>query len=150
MTIIAYDGKTLACDSRYTAGSTIITNVGTKLYKLNDVTYFGDILRYIGMSGACSDYDKVVSFLHSQEFPGGPIEHDVHAIILGDVYIYKLEESSSFLIRYPKKQKLTCGSGGRWASSAMSLGLTAIEAAKHAVKHDSSCGGKIRSVTLPK
>ncbi len=148
MTIIAYDGKTLACDSRYTAGSTIITDIGTKIYKLNDITYFGDVLRYIGMSGACADYDKVVSYLHSEDFPGGIIDHDVHALILGEQYIYKLEESASFLIRYSKKQKLTCGSGGKWASSAMSLGLTAMEAAKHAVKHDSACGGKIKHVTL--
>ncbi len=106
------------------------------------------MLKYVGMAGVCADYDKVVSFLHSEEFPSGPIDHEVHAIILGEHYTYKLEESCSFLIRYPKKQKLTCGSGGKWASSAMSLGLTAIEAAKHAVKHDAGCGGRIRSITL--
>lgn len=148
MTVICYDGKTLAADSRCTNGTLIITDKADKLYQLKNVKYKQDSLLYMGMAGAGADFDLINHFLHSDKFPSQDIKHDTVAIIVGKKYVYKLEEDSGYLIQYSKNTKMAIGSGGTIGMTAMSLGLTAIEAVRHAIKLNSACGGKVRSVTL--
>lgn len=150
MTVIAWDGKILAADSRVTCQSTIVDDNMRKIYELNkDIRYGGDRLLAVGWSGSASDVDKVLCYLYSDEFPSfSEIKHDVGAIIIGVKYAYVLEPEQSFLVRHERKTKLVEGCGATIALSAMKLGLNAIQAVKHTIKLDSACGGRVRSVEL--
>lgn len=148
MTVLAWDGKTLAADSRVSSRSDIITDNAQKIYKINNIGYAGDTLLAIAMSGALADFDKVVSFIHSSEFPGGEIDHRLNGIVVGVNYVYMLEQGTGYLVRYDRKLKVAEGSGEAYARSAMSLGMNAKDAIKHAIKHNSGCGGKIRCIEL--
>lgn len=146
MTTIAYCNGELAADSRTCSNSMIITDTTNKLNKLVGVSYKDDILLWMGSAGSCSDIEKVVAYLHSEDFPYGQITHESWAIIVGKKRLYKLEENTGWLISYDKHTKLAMGSGQPFAMSAMGLGLTAKEAVKHAIKFDCYSGGKVRSI----
>lgn len=144
MTVCCWDGKILAADSRVTADTSIITNNFDKLFPLNHIPYFGDVLVHAAFCGTLSDLHCVLHYMESEHFLVKRVEHDVSALIVGQKYVYKLEEKSNYLIRYNKKTKLAAGSGAPEGRSAMALGLNAIDACKHAIKLDSACGGKVR------
>lgn len=144
MTAIAWDGEYLAADSRVTAGTMIVTDEGTKLYRINDVPYKNDLIIAMGVSGALSDVDKIINFIIGGFEPREEFAHYVGAILVGLEYVYSLEPDSSHLIQYKRHIKLTEGSGGPFALSAMKLGLGAKDAVKHAIKMDSACGGKVK------
>ena len=145
MTVIAFDGKTLASDSRSSCGSHIVSDRYQKIYTLPSIAYINDILLAIGVAGALADVDKVLYYLGGSEFPSNDVEYDVHAIIVGRAYTYMLEPDSGYLLRYNKKDRLAVGSGGLFANSAMLLGLGAKAAVKHAIKLDAGCGGRVQS-----
>jgi hypothetical protein len=144
MTVLAWDGKVLASDSRSSSGGNINCEDMQKIYLLNDVYYPDDKLLVIAMSGLLSDFDRIMHYLHSADFPLSEIQHDIDGIIVGDKFVYRIEHNNGYLIRYPKKTKLGDGSGGHFAKSAMTLGLTAIQAVKHAIKLNAYCGGKVQ------
>jgi hypothetical protein len=108
--------------------------------------YVTDHLIAIGMAGALSDFDMLMHYLHHEDFPTVNIKHEVEAIIVGKLFVYKIEESCGYLIRYPRKHKIAVGSGGTLGKSAMELGLDAKKAVKHAIKFNAGCGGKIQSL----
>ncbi len=153
MTVICWDGKILAADSRVTSDSALISDNYHKIIKLDNVNYFGDDLLYAGISGRLADRDYLVAYLHSEEFSNSndcrSDHHDLSAIIVGKQRVYSLDMGCIWLISYPKKTKLASGTGRPYALSAMGLGLNAINAVKHTCKFDLACGGKIRSV-VPK
>lgn len=149
MTVLVWDGKTLASDSRTTAGDDIVSDIAPKIYCLKDqeVDYMGDKIEAIAIAGRCSDSDRLLSFILTEGF-GGELEHRTNAILVGKKYVYSLEEKTTWLIRYNKSHKIAEGSGCVWALSALRLGLDSVSAARHAVKNCTSCGGKIS--TWPK
>lgn len=150
MTVIAWDGKTLAADSRVTVHSAIVDDNMQKLYRLHkEIMYGGDKLLAVGWSGDAADVDRVLCYLYSEEFPSDmEVKHGIGALVIGKKYAYILEPGQSFLIRYRRNTKLAEGCGAPFAMSAMKLGLNAVQAVKHAIKLDSACGGKIRSIEL--
>ena len=149
MTSIAYDGKTLAADSRETWDSYLISNNTQKIYEFKkEIAYIGDTLLAIALAGASSSTDLYLAYLHSDDFPANRVEHNAGGIIVGKYNVYQFEPGQGYLIRYPRKTKLGCGSGEPFVVSAMSMGMRAVEAVKHAMKFDMNSGGKIRSVTV--
>ena len=142
ITTIAWDGKILAADSRTTSGSHLISDTGCKLFQLEGVCFGEDKLLAIAVSGSCCDTDKVLRYLNIcksvQDFT-----HEVDAIIVGVSRVYKLESNSGYLIPYYKDTKLAYGSGGVFARSALVLGMTAVDAVKHAMLLDMSTGGEV-------
>lgn len=148
MTIIAWDGKTLASDSRCTQDSDIVSDNIQKLYHLNNLDYVIDKLIAIGVSGALADVDKIMHYLHSEDFPAADICHEIGAIIIGKKFAYYLEPGSGYLIRCSRKHKLALGSGGAFGRSAMLLGLNAKEAVKHAIKLNAACGGRVQTMEV--
>lgn len=141
MTAIAYDGNQLAVDGRVTYNDVVVTDSYIKLHHLKSARYLGDTLLTIAISGKLSDADKLICYLNGDIEELG--EHQIGAIIIGEQYAYELECDNKWLIRYPLDTKLACGSGASFALSALSLGLNARKAVQHAIKHVSSCGGKI-------
>ncbi len=151
MTTIAWDGKTLATDSRETSGSHLVTDSCQKLYVFNLPCYYsGDKLLACGLGGSSTDTEKVWYYFHSDVFPDLEFDHDACGIIVGMKFVYMLEQGSPYFIKYPRNQKLSDGSGGCFARSAMSLGMSAIDAIKHAIKLDTASGGKVQCVQLSK
>lgn len=148
MTVIAWDGNTLASDSRITASARLITDKYNKLEKLNNIKYKDDELLYLGMSGTVIDKDYYIAILEQDKFTidRKTGEHELAGIIVGKKYVYKFEQGSCWLIKYNKKTKLAAGSGSPYAISGMTLGLDAVQACRHATLLDTSCGGRINSV----
>jgi len=149
MTVIVYDGKTLAADSRITCGGNITTDSYNKIHVLRgSIDYLGDELLAIGVSGTASDVLKLIEHLQSSDYPVKKIDHEIHALIVGKKYIYELYPHDSHLIRYNKKTKLAIGSGGTIANSVMMLGLDASQAVKHAISMNVYCGGRVRTWSM--
>ncbi len=149
MTTIAYDGKTLAVDSRISSLSSISSDNYMKLFKLESIDYFGDQLLYIALSGNVSDMHKFTQQIKHKGtiFTGDKKKVELWGIILGQEFNYYLDPGLK-LVAMPKKEHLAEGSGRDFALSAMSLGLDAVAAVKHAMKFDAATGGKVESVFI--
>ncbi len=154
MTIIAWDGKTLAADGRITCGSAIATDSFNKLHTFKQpIPYInGDVLLHIGVSGTIRYKDQVIAMFEEDDretfaqrsLSNTSVEHGIQAIVVGRKHTYSLERNSMLLIRHSRKLPLAEGYGYPYAMSAMMLGLDAIAAVKHTIKLDSSCGGRVR------
>lgn len=147
MTTIAWDGKTLAADGRTTIDTIICCDKSIKLFKLHDIPYYGDILLYAGLCGAAADEQKYIHFLHIENFVDDEIQLEVGGIIVGRDNVYTIE-GGPLLCKFPRCTKMADGSGAHFAMSAMSMGKTAVQAVKHAMKFDAATGGKIQCVDL--
>lgn len=148
MTVICWDGTTLASDSRLSSDNAITTDNIKKLHKLKNVKYYDDTLIYGGFAGVYSDLKKILQYFNDGYDSTKGIDHRISGIIVGIKYVYELESHRSYLIQYPRTEKITAGSGGDFGRSAMKLGLSAKEAVKHTIELDLYCGGKIQSVNL--
>ncbi len=143
MTVIAWDGKTVAADRRSTESGTIRTV--TKLY-----VHEGAVLAYSGTAiagqamvkwyrGGCvpsefpeiqkdkEDWCRFVVFRHGAQ----PMcyERALEPLVFEDPWF-------------------ACGSGRDYATAALYLGKTATEAVSVACQFDSNCGNGIQSIDL--
>lgn len=148
MTIICWDGSILACDSRMTQDTTITSNNVNKLFKLKEPRpYLDDFILCYALSGIVIDFELIHKMMISDE--GFPIythtNHECSGILVGKKQVYLLEQRKGVFIALNKSNKLADGSGAYFGLSAMTLGLNAIQAVKHAIKHDTACGGRVRS-----
>lgn len=150
MTVIAWDGVTLAADSRVTSASHLVSDDHDKIMYLDNCSYLDDKLIAIGMAGLLADYDKVLSMLHTDGFGYTNIEidHEIDAIVIGEKYVYNLEAGKCFLIRYKKETKLAVGSGEPFAMLTLKQGKNAKQAVKAAMLLDCGCGGSVKSMTF--
>ncbi len=149
MTTIAWDGVTLASDSRIVKGSRLISDKYQKIYSFpSGYSYHGDELLAIGISGVVADFDKAILMITSKSI--GCLEFDnkceIDAIIIGEKFVYEMEEGQDFLIRHEKSTKLACGSGAVFARTAMHLNKNAKQAVKVAIDLDCGCGGEVQSM----
>jgi ATP-dependent protease HslVU (ClpYQ) peptidase subunit len=148
MTVIVWDGKILAADSRMTEGSFLVTDNDQKLFILDPaIEYKGDELLACALAGSSTDNEFILEHICGHDFPS-KISHKASGIFIGKKNVYILENDTTYLIPFSRNTKLAEGSGCQFAYSAMKLGLNAIEAAKHACKLDMACGGKIRCKEL--
>lgn len=142
MTTIAYDGKTIAYDSRSTSGIKIGSDNLNKRYRKNRVVFF--------LSGSVGDEESIAELWESGETES---ELDFHAFVVDDSGIWVFggdSEAEVFRFRVERYERYAIGSGRDHAITAMDLGCDAKTAVKMAAKRDCCTGGKIRTYRVRK
>lgn len=149
MTTIAWDGETLACDSRITDNVCIIDDAYNKLFE-TELEYNSDIITAYALSGSISDFQIMHHIIETNTFhPIQETKHQCSGIFVGVKRVYTLEPHKCVLIPYKRNTLLGEGSGGIFALSALKLGLNAVQAVKHAITLDYCSGGKVKHLSLP-
>lgn len=143
MSVIAWDGHTLAADKRATFGTTIRTT--TKIFRVGDAL--------VGYAGDAAFGEEMVAWLargaDPTDFPSGNRDKDDWA---GLLVIRKGQpilryERTPYPIRFEDKT-FSIGCGRDFALAAMHLGKTAREAVEVAIALDSGCGNGIDTLEL--
>lgn len=135
MTVIAYDGHTLAADSQLNYGTTRLKC--DKLFELPD----GGI---VGLAGSAAKCSRLLRYMRE----GGPIPKrllNTHAIRVNadgtvDLYAESIEPERI------TSRVIAIGCGGDFAMGCMVSGKTSAEAVALTIEHDSQCGPPV--VTL--
>lgn len=148
MTVIVWDGKTLAGDGRITYNDVIISDDICKVFELDDIPYGGDCLIAIGIAGRSSHTQLLLDRLDDLEIKMTEVCYgvEVSAIVIGNNYVYELESEHKGIIKYPRNQCISIGSGYLAALTALDIGLNAEGAVEAACTRVSSCGGKITTI----
>jgi hypothetical protein len=148
MTVIAWDGYTLAADKRSCMGTLIRTT--TKIFRIETNTYFGSIAGYSGESDAG---EELLAWVRDgadpQRFPQSRREGGSGAnvlLVLNDRSLLHFW-NTPYPVRMPP-QHFAIGSGRDFALAAMHLGKTAVEAVEVACHFDSGCGNGIDTLPL--
>ena len=135
MSVIAWDGKTLAADRQATRGGTMTTSV--KIFKVDD--------RLFGLIGPHASsvrlYNWILSGMNPISFPKDlETDSDIPIVyVLTRVgHAAKFEDSPYPIII--KDEFWADGSGGDLALGAMAMGATAEEAIRVASKYNIYCG----------
>ncbi len=143
MTVIAWDGTTLAADKRACHGSTIYTT--DKIYRV------GGCL--VGYTGTAAFGEQILAWFRGgeipSEFPAAQRDKDDWAgllVIRANGVVQKYE-------RTPHPHTFTdthvsVGSGCDYAKAAMHLGCTAAQAVEVAIALDMTCGNGVDTLTL--
>lgn len=143
MSVIAWDGKTLAADKRASYGTTILTT--TKIFRINGCL--------VGYTGDASFGEQVLSWFRdgadSTTYPADQRDATNWAplmVITPDGRILRYERTPHPLTY--EGEFFASGSGGDFALAAMHLGKTAREAVELACLLDSGCGNGVTELTL--
>lgn len=144
MTIIVWDGHTLASDKQVTTNG--LRRKVTKIFKIRDhlVGFSGDFdlaqsLKYWFQSGA--DIEKYPTFQSdSDKFVG-------MLVITPNREILKYERSPH-PIHMTENKTYALGSGRDFAIGAMAMGADALDAVRITSMYDSGCGLGVDSLTL--
>lgn len=143
MTVIAWDGKTLAADRRAVQGGFCFAS--TKIFRVNDFL--------VGFSGNASRGGEYLAWLREggdpKKFPENKDENDCFVwllVIRADGTIEKYENSGYPIIVDEKHFAL--GSGQDFATAAMYLGFDAVKAVEVASRFDEGCGNGIDTLTF--
>ena len=142
MTVIAWDGHTLAADKRASLGTFIRST--TKVFDLGEslAAYVGDADGGEEMlAWFCDGRDPI-------KFPPSQREKDSWTgmlIVWADGSIWKYERTP-YPVKFPPQQ-FAIGSGRDFAMAAMHLGKTAAEAVEVACIFDSGCGNGVDVLT---
>lgn len=143
MTVIAWDGKTLAADKQMTNGMTKLTV--TKIFRVTG-----------GLIGICGDASAGTETLQwfcdgaiPEDYPKGNREQDRGASlinVLTDGTVWKYEKSP-----YPFKVEGVCcafGCGDEGAMIAMECGADARRAVEIVSKYNTGCGNGVDTLEL--
>jgi len=141
MTVIAWDGTTLAADKRVSFGNTLGT--------VTKISYIKEHRAIIGVCGSISQLmDFAAWYITGQNietYPKNFLNDDnPQAIVIKDdvVYIY---EKSPFPM-YIESPFFAIGSGRDFAIAAMHCGKTAQEAVEIACLYDAYCGNGVDTI----
>ncbi|MGL4441444.1 MAG: hypothetical protein ACRCUE_19505 [Bosea sp. (in: a-proteobacteria)] len=143
MTVIAFDGRTLAADKRACVGG--MARTVTKIHRV------GPLL--VGGSGESSFIANVIEWVRNGRdpatFPATQKDKDDWQTVMvvepdGSILIY---ERTPHPIRWEDKTG-AIGSGRDYAMAALHLGKTAREAAEVACAFDCGCGNGIDTLEL--
>jgi ATP-dependent protease HslVU (ClpYQ) peptidase subunit len=145
MTVVAWDGKTLAADKRALAGGLISTV--TKIRKI------GKLL--CGVAGAFTSGQELLAWVElgrkPDDFPVEIFDDDelyADLLIIEAGKILKYERSPIPILLEDKIYAI--GSGSPFALAAMYCGKTAEEAIAVAASFDAGCGNGVDTLTLSK
>ena len=144
MTIIAWDGTTLAADKRAIYGDTAIRTT-TKIFRIDAAL--------VGYAGHADVGEEVLTWFQSlmrdpAAYPAIQRDKDLWAtlmVVWPDKEIWLYERTPSPVKFCP--QNFAIGSGRDYAMAAMHLGKTAAEAVAITNLFDSSCGNGIDTLT---
>ena len=143
MTVLAFDGVTLAADKRASMGSTIYTT--TKIFRVMNCL--------VGYAGEQAFGEQVLAWFKNgqrpEEFPQSQRDKEDWASLMvvkasGSVWIY---ERTPYPIFYQDKL-VAIGRGRDYALAAMHCGKTAAEAVALTCLLDSSCGNGVDTLTF--
>ena len=147
MTVIAWDGKTLAADKRAVQGSLIRTT--TKIFRSQRVKA---LLAY---AGEAAGGNEMVFWFESgavaRDFPEKQRDPDKWAgllVVYRDGTLHRYEHTPHPVVFEDATHAL--GSGRELALMAMHLGKTAKEAVELACLFDSGCGNGVDTLTFDK
>lgn len=142
MSVIAWDGTTLAADKRMSNGTLIRTT--TKIFRAREAL--------VGYTGDADCGEAMLAWFEAgankAEFPETQRDKDLWAgllVIWEDGTIWKYERTPHPL-RLPPQQ-FAVGSGRDFALAAMHLGKSAAEAVEVAIHFDSGCGNGVDVLT---
>tara|TARA_A200000159_G_scaffold164468_1_gene194210 strand:+ start:3677 stop:4228 length:552 start_codon:yes stop_codon:yes gene_type:complete len=148
MTTIVWDGQQLASDSQLTVNWNVISQepfIKLQLLKgmfINPETKEEDALVGMGFSGDAAQLypfrDWLLSGCIRENFTEALKEASVIVVCRNSVWHFSYGPDP-----LPVRNTLAVGSGCDFATSALSLGKTAPEAVKHAIKHDVYSSGPV-------
>lgn len=136
MTVIAWDGETLAADSQLNFGNTRLTC--EKLYRLPD----GSI---VGLAGTAAKCTRLLRFMRG-EGPAPKRLMGCHAIRVSADGVYLYAETTE-----PERltsRRIAIGCGGDFAAGAMAAGKSAAEAVALTIENDTQCGPPVVTMRL--
>lgn len=132
MTVIAWDGDTLASDKRCCDGSTISTT--TKIRRIGN--------KLVGIAGNLVTGLELISwFKGDSDFPEMEGDRFANLLVIDKKKVY-LYENSPIAIEF-EDPFFAIGSGRDYAMAAMHLGTDAREAVRIASIFDADCGNGI-------
>lgn len=145
MSVIAWDGRTLAADRRATLGTLIRTT--TKIFHLGT-----SLAAYAGNADAG---EEMLAWFKGgaipESFPASQRDESSWAgllIVWPDGSLWKYERTP-YPLKFPP-QHFAIGSGRDFALAAMHCGKTAEQAVEVACVFDSGCGNGVDALTLLK
>lgn len=142
MSVIAWDGKTLASDKRACIGTLIMTT--TKIFRSRDAL--------VAYAGSADGGEEMLAWFSAgsdpEKFPVSQRDKDSWAGLLvvwpnGDIWKY---ESTPYPVKF-HSQIFAIGSGRDFALAAMHCGKTAEEAVNVACVFDNGCGNGVDVLT---
>lgn len=152
MTTIAFKQGILAADSRVTAGGHIVSDSHNKIMKINQEVSFlnGEhFVKYIACSGVILSLEAVRDYLVENKELSYVKDDEYSCFILTDKECFALyfnDDNNAYIDKCFDGEAI--GSGAAFAVSAMKMGLSAVDAVKHACKLDVYSGGRVRSVKI--
>lgn len=148
MTVIAWDGKTLAADKRTNWGGLTSTTVKIHRISQKDGGFF-----LAGCSGNAAQIAEMVQWLRDGEDPQtlpatqrDPKECVSALVVRADGSLWQYESTAFPILILDKKWAI--GSGRDFATAAMHLGESAQGAVEVACCFDTSCGNGIDTLRL--
>lgn len=139
MTTIAFDGKTMACDTRVVCGSNCY-NTDTKIYE-ND-TYIIGVAGDAGVGTMLIDNPYILQARH-YDFDFEALVYVKDAEKVYKVAFYKSWDRALSLVIPVADVFVAVGSGAPYALAAMECGYSAHGGVAVASKFDPNTGGKI-------
>lgn len=145
MTIIVWDGKTMAADKQTNDGNQKIKC--TKIFKWN-----GHLL---GGAGSAALIELMFKWFkdgaEQDEFPDSittDSDEDCHLLVITPDAKIMTYENCSYPQDYTENKVFALGCGSPYAYAAMSMGADAYRAVEVTCEHDSTCGMGIDTLTL--
>lgn len=142
MTIVAWDGKTLAADKQAGYGNGV--RVVTKIFKHGD--------RLFGLAGDGGLAQEVMAWVlagaNPDKYPAAQRDKDNFTNVLVISKYKVIEYARSPIPTLYEDIFLATGCGRDFAIAAMYLGKTAKEAVEIACRFDSACGMGVDTLTL--
>lgn len=141
MTVIAWDGKTLAADKRATNGST--TYALTKVFRVGE--------RLVGFAGQADRMGEFRAWFEAggdpHTFPTNTGEDAAYFMAVRRDGVIERYESTGWPI-IVEAPHFACGDGRDYALAAMHLGCDAREAVGVACHFDAGCGNGIDTLSF--
>ena len=144
MTIIVWDGQTLAADKQATNGG--LKRTTTKIFRVDN--------HLVGISGDLDYAQAMIEWMRNGKTPETFPKHQEDdnkfvgvMVITPDRKIYKYERTTT-PIDYTENAVLCLGSGRDFAYGALAMGADACRAVSIACDFDINCGMGIDKLTL--
>lgn len=144
MTVICWDGRTLAADTQASIGDLI--SHSRKLFRVGK--------RIVGVAGSYADAMEFIAWLEGDKGPAAfppslrPESCPAVALVIepdGKAFRY---ENTPYPVPVIGRKFMAIGSGRDFAMAAMQLGYDAPIAVDIAIKLSVTCGGEIDTLTL--
>lgn len=144
MTVIAWDGQTLAADRQRTFGGTPTTMRKARKIVAPDGRVF-----LVGCCGRSDFIQMFLAWLEGGERPSFPVTEDFAAIVIDQRHRIWVIHDTLIYVEVFGIALWGIGSGGNYAMGAMEHGATAAQAVKVASRLDINCGLGVDCVSFP-